>query len=390
MDEVPAQLFIVVFEGVHDYIAILPPAVWVNSTGTLHGVLPLIAGVRPHFHPFMVHNSKVFQAVLSLFEAARTQQQCYQVPTTGALLRGFQPQLTRAPEISPRDSDSQRFRTSYDVVTDLWKKIKNENLGEVSYNPVTPLVCDFLLKLPTFTELLRIEYKSNPGNVLEIHLEQGPRSPFTRNRQWHFLIIQNTSPDHPEWICIGRHQVNEHWADKMYLYLDVDSFPVYKGTTGLRRMLLDIAQAAPQATQKTKQLLLSGVPEELPLATLIKSNGAENMDESKECEEIDDEIEAALKTDWRYAKELPRLCDHLNHLCCKNRALVRMPLDVGHPLGNHVMVEYSWTDEDMERYKTNGTLPAVTYSQDLLEKDCILLRFQDMSNKRKADTPYPL
>jgi len=116
--------------------------------------------------------------------------------------------------------------------------------------------------------------------------------------------------------------------------------------------------------------------------TFVCSNRALDFEESVEGNSD------KSKNKTQYAKGLPWLCTQLNQQSSRRRRLIFFPLDPGHPLGNHVAVDYNWTLNDVKLFEDSGSLPIDPFDFRLQDHTCIVLRFQDL-HSRSRDT-YPV
>lgn len=97
-----------------------------------------------------------------------------------------------------------------------------------------------------------------------------------------------------------------------------------------------------------------------------------------------------IRRDQRYDRELGQFCNRLNYQCQKRKALVCFPLNIGHPLGNHIILEHDWTDQELEKYRDTGILLIIPYSREVLDRSYLVLRFQDISYLRLNDLTHSI
>ncbi|KAG9568543.1 hypothetical protein KCU71_g2694, partial [Aureobasidium melanogenum] len=84
------------------------------------------------------------------------------------------------------------------------------------------------------------------------------------------------------------------------------------------------------------------------------------------------------------------MCNELNKQCCKHGRMICFPLDHGHALGDHVLVDYQWSEQDKAAFEDNGKLPRYVFSPKMQDTDTIALRFADFSWTGKGSKSYPL
>ena len=110
----------------------------------------------------------------------------------------------------------------------------------------------FFLKSPSFSELY--ELNTNTGEERNHNQDQNGSNSGAGTGQ--FAVRKGTIVASPltsiwqepsSWICIGRHQVLEHWAEKDVETVLLKQVASYIGPDGLRIMLRDMAASAPQA-----------------------------------------------------------------------------------------------------------------------------------------------
>ncbi len=210
--------------------------------GQSDGISTLVSGIPAHFQPMAVHNDDLFEAINRLLTTARSGT-CYMNPTTGVKMTGWSLQLTDQPAISPTGT---KHEMSFSCIRVLWDRIdslKSTTGVEFCFNPIAPLIADFLLRVPGVSTELRIEHKV--GGILisqkmwrQFKFKSGALNPFALTRQWHYLIWQ-TSPDDLTWFCFARHDVPDIWSQKATLNLNEKTGRqfLYAGEEGFRRML---------------------------------------------------------------------------------------------------------------------------------------------------------
>lgn len=192
------SVYIVVFESIPDFVALVPKGSFDLSTDFAYGIQPLLNKCPAWCHPFMVHERHLAQAVRSLVRAKKGSW--YWNPTLKYSMTGYLPRLTREPPIWPTEP---RMASSLKHMRESWSKLQRHGC-RAYLNPVQPLWCDFLLRKPPFPLPLRIEFKlmerSKP-------FELGKRSPFAPGRQWHALICMFR--EGKGYLCFIRDEVDE-------------------------------------------------------------------------------------------------------------------------------------------------------------------------------------
>ncbi|KAI9704035.1 MAG: hypothetical protein M1820_005657 [Bogoriella megaspora] len=391
---VSATLCVVVFEGLSDHIAIVPRALWgVRSTGSHQGPLPLVTRIPPWIYPFVVHYNDLSQAVFRLFAAARLDGAWYENPTTGTRLLDWRPRITTRPHLQPSPSLVAHASSNREVWA-LWDAIRDSNpvsgVGDVTVdtNPVGPLLCDFSLRIPGLPASIGIEHKCSPqpklgGPYRFTHHYLGSRSPFYPARRWHFCVIQfGSADDSPNYVCIGRHEVNPQWHTLQAVDFPQGSICILRGPQAVADLLQKIRREAPAAIQSAREAPPPTDPSQ-HLQVLYRSGATETaaLDQQKVDQVDAGDPETSDGPQSQQQKHLPWLCDAVNRICAHRRSMVCLPLDSGHPWGNHVMVQHDWTDKDVAQYEKNGgILPIDVFSGGKAARatPCIPVRFQDM------------
>ncbi|KAI7345227.1 hypothetical protein KC320_g8420 [Hortaea werneckii] len=93
------QVAVLVFEGIQDYLALLPYHTW-RLGGTCGTVLQSLEQTIPLWcQPFMVHYNDLAAAVLDMTSALKARKGSYRNPTTGVVLEGWRLRATRELQI---------------------------------------------------------------------------------------------------------------------------------------------------------------------------------------------------------------------------------------------------------------------------------------------------
>ncbi|KAG9698803.1 hypothetical protein KCU95_g2307, partial [Aureobasidium melanogenum] len=293
-----AQVFFFRFEEFPDYTAIIPRAVFENSSGVAYGINGLISGVPCLWHPFMVHDSDLHAAVLSLLD----QDTYYVNPTTGVRLTGFRPLRTKRPALTPIVPVSRR---AMNVLRELFRQIESSAYDlMIDLNPIAPLVGDFVLNIPEVPELLCVEHKHfhwTDNTILNTFLDPERddelkirRSPYAKNRMWHFLIFQSSELP-PRYICFARHEVDESWITDppQIASLSESGKHIFQGDDATQKLLEKIKQQATSAIDTVHKVIENIRPHDSDIDSLIAGNHLESVLEllHRREEELESQIE---------------------------------------------------------------------------------------------------
>lgn len=372
-----AEIFLLCFQGLPKYIAILPRLVARNiSRWSASGIAHLISRAPPWVYPFMVHEEHLKEAVHKLLECARTGR-CYQNPSTSVKLIGWTPKLQTSPSLSP----SGNAQDALQAIRELWDLIKHVN-PSVTYDfiPIAPLVADFLLTIQNVT--VRVEHKVGYVRNKDGALNFNGHNPFFGGFQWHYIIMQ-PSADRQKWYCLARHHVPQEWLDNpTHLYIprvELDKW-VYEegaGRDSVRAILNYICKTAHAAIQNAKA---SPQNEESidDIESLLRVDFLPDDDESDSDDEGSDDEGDSLSKNQRDLTGLHWLLEPLNQQCRDSGQLVLIPLDLGHPFGTHIVVKHSWTSEDKEKWDQDRTLPIYGFSPGIADRPCVVMRFWDL------------
>ncbi|KAK5722353.1 hypothetical protein LTR15_005583 [Elasticomyces elasticus] len=382
------DLMVLVLEGVQNYVALVPPAVWLASRDIGYGIEPLITLVPTWVYPFMVADKHLKAAVEAMCAVMRGEVDVYVNPTTGVQFHTWQP-TTRHKLPPALPANNSWWEGSYDAIWELWQLL--ERVGYKAHLcPIQPLICDFLLELhlhDSVPMLLACEHKSFSSHGLST----GRRSPFAARRQWHFLFLHDSKLG-VVW-CFARQHVREEWSHKSWLnkeHLEGHRYALDdEGLTALDEYVRSTAEAAVEEVQRIVKLWAS------------------------ESDVTEDDLDQILTSNWRRPPEvptaglvdklpsrafsdrsLPWLCHHLNTLCAQMREMVCFPLDPLHSRGDHLLVDVDWPPALAARFlegDQQGVLPAHAFSLAIRNKRSIVLSFLDMSPDRsEVDAAYPL
>lgn len=379
-----AELYILGFEGIDDYTAIVPGDSMSHHTDFARGTEPLIGRVPGWCHPFMVHDDNLGDAIGNLSDAAMGLAPCYVNPTLGIPLTGYKPRLTYEPALTlgERTSYNKRDMISFSAIMWLWGQIE-ELSPDVTphFNPVAPFICDFLMEFPALDSAVCVEHKVVEGLTWEaasIALERGVRSPFAKHRLHHFVIFQAHAGTH-RFVCIPRHFIDDSWADLTSITPEKYKPHLFDGDDALRRMLEYMQLTAPQAFKATEDITRNHNFGEDAVEMLTSSGRIDDI------QDLAMEDEGPSKS--HHVPGLHWVTDILNKQCRDGGELICFPLDPGHPVGDHIVVEHQWSEDEKAAYDQDaGRLPDHVFSQRLQRRRSVPMRFIDMSGSTET---YP-
>jgi hypothetical protein len=377
-----AEIYMLCFEGVPDYIAIVPKLVWEKATTLTHGMDPLISKIPAWCFVFMVHDNDLEAAIFQLIAASTCEDAHVANPTVGVILTGYRPKTTKEKPFLPTAGGYARARLSYDALTWLLETLdESDPMLRVHLNPLAPLICDFLLEIPGIREAVTIEAKiSLPLAELEtVHFETGERrSPFASFRQWHFLVVQAEAGENT-FLCIGRHEVQEEWvSDGTWKHQDYRRFLI-QGEHAVGKLIDYMSQNYSKASRRVTEITASAAEHNVELESLVTSNAADRMDD----------LETPTKSMNLVFHQpgLPGVAQLLNEQCRREGRGICFALDAGHPVSTHTMVDWIWTNRQGEDYDLEGTLPILPFSKDAMERPCVPLDLIDLSGAHEG---FPL
>ena len=379
-----AEIFLLCYQGLPKYIAILPRSVALKASGgrgSGSGISILISRAPPWVYPFMVRQDYLKEAVHKLLECARTGRY-YENPSTGIKLTGWRPELQTSPSLSP----SANAQAALQAIRNLWDLMKGVD-PSVTYDliPVAPLVADSFLTVQKVT--VRVEHKLGYVSAGNGGLRFSGFNPFARGHQWHYIIMQ-PSAVRRKWYCLARHEVPRRWLENPKTlripWVELDEWVYEDGVkrNGVRGMLEYIHKTAHAAIQNAKASLqneesIEDIESLLPVDSLLDDDESDSDDKGDSLKE------------WRELTGLHWLVDPFNQQCRDSGQLVLIPLDLRHPFGTHIVVEYLWTSEDKEKWDQDRTLPIYGFSPGIEDRPCVVMRFWDLSS-RSRQMSYPL
>lgn len=371
------SFYVIVFEGDDEYVAVVPKGGWEQAYCWSHGIEALISGVPAWLQPFIVHRDHLRQACINMVRAAEEDGPWYVNPTTHLRCVGFRPAKTVAPPLLPEDTD--RRNTSWDAVIRLWREA--ERHGDATrMNPIAPFFFDFYLDLKG-EELISVEHKATTSHDWSraFKLAVGRRSPFAKQRMWQVLWCD--TPDDAI-ICFTRDEVKDEWAGATLISKEMrrnNTFPDYKSA------IEHVRRHLPRARRAAEDAMAEIPVDNIDADVLFNTNA--RLDKILSDTSID-----SSSVSPRYHPSVPWLCAQFNQACRENKFGVCLPLDVHHPLTNHMFVSHEWSEAEVTAYdQSGGTLPVNAHSPELYEenRECVFLRFQDHASPVATRT-FPL
>ena len=393
-------VYIVRYEGLDEYIFILPPEVW-KRISTLHinagtGITPFISEAPPGVHPFAVHKTDYAEAVHRLFDASREGGKFYTNPTTGFTANGWRPHTTKDMTSLAPNLTAKNATFSMNTIIKLWKGLKVLGLTP-KFNPVAPLIADFLLYVPEVGEDLLFEHKagnlalSQNGTTGHIGFRAGDRGPFARARQWHVLIWQQQE-ERDEWLLIPRHLAPKVDTEAGSYAFSEEQMAKFRYTS-LEELAEGIRKHALGAISKVHKVRQSLEHEDVRIGALIASTAASDEEFMAQLATLSEEtdIVADLGTGgntWDFY--LDWLFNPVNKWCMEQGKHVMLPLDKGSPCGQAVVIRHSWTEDEKKAFAEDMTLPIKAFAKLEEHHYCVPLRLWDLSQQdmRTADYPF--
>lgn len=360
-------IYVLVFDGLDDYVALVPKEVLENATAFGYGVEPLVLGVPAWCMLFLVCMGHLAIAIHRLVRAKETEY--YQNPTTKVRFSGWVPKVLRVPNLKPL---SETHRQSFEGMMSLMGAI--EACGwECDFNHIAPMSGDFWAWCPSegLDTPLFIEYKLRSGNHFA---GEADSDPFRKDRQWHFLI--GWFEGSKQIICCSRDSVKPEWEGRFRLKkADFESL-CHKG---IREVLDYMRNRAPSAIAKAENTvgelfdIVTAEPErcEAALEGMIAANAEVRGPQQQT---------RIPRERLHHEKGLPGVCERINGIFATHGYFICIPQDPTDPSGDHVIVDYQWTTEDKSRFERHGVLPLAPFTDEGLEgARSIGIRFADFS-----------
>ena len=355
-------------EGVHDSIAVLPSRAWLDATTSTQGSYGIesLSGRAPSWMPvFMVHLSDLAEAVESLSLAADDATQTYVNPTNGIAFTGWELEATSTPDVEP-SGDNKSYSASFESTLEFLDEAQASGC-RVHFNPIAPISHDIYLSTP-LSGLLRFELKVYDSlETLHAFTKLTPRNcALAPRRTWHVLYMKVSDYT----VCITRDEaltvedITEQWLKE-------------RAIASFDEALAYIARHAQQAREKVKMVMrdiqpgdiCAGLPEReiiLHLTGLDPLIGHE-----------------------RTQLTLPWVRHMINVQCMQDAYGICFSLGEGHPLGTHLYVDHTWTEQEMRAFQVFGKLPLDLWSRESVQSFGLILRLEDHAPKTELlPAPY--
>ncbi|SMR49929.1 unnamed protein product [Zymoseptoria tritici ST99CH_3D1] len=360
-------VYLVVFQDLDDYIAVVPKEVLDAFTDLGYGVAPLMSEAMTWAFPFMVADKHLGEALSSLMATKSGSS-------------------TLRPKIMPVANPSFRSARSIALIERLWNDINSSGTDfEVEMNVMAPLICDFVLKLSGLSDLLRIEHKC--ASPTDLPFLPGRYSPFAPLRLWHFVIGQwaeNGSEGQCGFFCVARHFVRAEWSEWTTIPLDIYRKHTFTGPNALSEVLSYIAANAQAAVERANEVLQSFESNSIDPVDLLCTN----VQEDEEVWAIEEDLQDVqlpqqhLSNRENHNRGLPGVASILNkQFMDNNDELVCLPLDVFHPAGDHAVIAFALAETEKKAFLASGheVLPFHMFSSEIKDCPAIPVRFLDLS-----------
>ncbi|KAG9521382.1 hypothetical protein KCV07_g3761, partial [Aureobasidium melanogenum] len=271
-----AEIYLVAFETIPDYIAIMPKVIWETCMDAVEGTNALIARLQCMAQPFMVHDDDIKQAFINLVDCKEDLVN----PTTGVTFHGYRAKSTSQLARISLDSEASRnpqFVNSFVSLKRLWNAIEQlDNGTKVEFNFLPPHICDFVLYVPGIEKAIRIEHKEYSGRkVWDPPEAHGYQNPFSPDRMWHFLIVQDGKEESlTGLICIGRHEVKPGIIARPRFFSKKENYlPFYfTGPDAVGQVIKSIWEKAPHAMKFADDTLRDLCPDDIDIDSVITTN----------------------------------------------------------------------------------------------------------------------
>ncbi|KAK3047161.1 hypothetical protein LTR09_011429 [Extremus antarcticus] len=139
----PAEIVILAFEGVHDYVEVVPQEIWFTSREIGYRIEPLLARLPTWVYPFVVKYTELKVAVERISASMLTREP-HVNPTAHVRFISWMPEFV--PDANLHTANNPLQDLSYAVTSSLWQALKQHGV-KIHLCLVQPLVCDFLLEL---------------------------------------------------------------------------------------------------------------------------------------------------------------------------------------------------------------------------------------------------
>jgi hypothetical protein len=384
-----APIYIIVFEGVYDAVAIIPCQMYEISfrlVGSNRQAVSYFDAASVLWR-FMVHKSALRTFRDNILRG------CYTNISTGIECPIILEQLP----VSCLVPSHATVGSSISAIRWLWSQIREQAPHdiEIDFNPIQPLVGDFVIKLPKLSVALMVEHKYLSDNSTRKVVGDGTTTkfptfvgqPFSLPRVWDILIIQTagTSSDHIDLWCIPNYVLESNVNELGVLTLPTTHAEHlhFFGKNAISRMTSFIVANANRIACEglTRLSLLASQPfphDDQLVATCIDGLRGKTWSEEKP-------LLAPSVSGLKH--HLQWLFVRLRKYCRDIGRLVLLPLDSGEVTGDFVFVEHRWTVEEQSNFDRTGNCPFEIYSPGVSSKLCIPIRFWDMTSSR-TDNPH--
>lgn len=374
------QVAVLVFEGVHDYLALLPYHTW-RLGGTCGTVLQSLEQTIPAWcQPFMVHYDDLGTAMLSLTSVLKARKGSYRNPTTGVVLEGWRPRTTAEAQIQATVAKNHRLnrvvQQSVNAVTSFWSKLESAG-GKIIWNPVAPFFFDFSCHFPGLTAPLDVEHKcsnqSPKAAARSLWNRHARKSPFHPRHIWHVIVIECKKGI----ICFTRDEIRK--APNQDAYEKLAASHVFTDFAKLASHIVSHEAAARQAVQEVIQELR---PSDLSLGYNVSRAQASLRTMHKIPSTKDPLMRYEVESRSRLVPSW--FATQMNNYCCAARYGIVYALDAGHKWGNHIFVHHEWQEHETKAFRQTGAMPFPVYAREVRDRRCLVLNCTDMAPRRNA------
>ncbi|SMY28915.1 unnamed protein product [Zymoseptoria tritici ST99CH_1A5] len=378
--------YILAFQNVDDYVALVPKTTFEQYTTHLHGVEPLILGVMAWAFPFMVHVSHLAEAVRRILAAKFGSW--YQNPTTDVTLTGWVPRHEVTPSLwisgnttwgtakSGLGEANLGKNRSVEGVLDFWQQVRrlaSQSGVRADLNDVAPMLCDFYLRVDGIDQPIRIEHKYS--QELDLPFARNSESPYLKNRQWHFIILQSGLRNKVRFRCLRRGNARLEWVNnRPALHEASHVWSSFEGENAVRDLLRYVRSEADAAIADADAVAQASAPGEVDGDALASSNAGLSNYYSTE------EKEAPSLEEGGMAAGITWVCPDLLEQCAADAALLPVPLDTGFVSGTHAVICHDWNDKKKQFLESvDKKAPTHIFDPALKHATCCILNLVDWS-----------
>lgn len=363
------DILLIMVEGVRDYVAVLPHAVWRQTTDSAHGIERMSGRVPSWMVPYMVHFDHIGAAFNILAQAAMGEHVHFVNPTSNHVIRGWTPKASTGPAPIEPKGVAEGVDISYKAILHLFSEIKQAGC-KVYFNVVQPSVHDFYIDIPSIGKV-RVEHKSTdrPAGRAAFQSTDERRSALDQRRMWHLFYGQCADGV----ICFARHELPAALAGTDGTKLN-QVFAHKHTYTGFSEVLVKLTA---ERVQKARLAATAAIRHLRP-EQLVRGLDAAAWKRRTERAQIKLPEEYSLVDLTGLRSVLPDVSVLLNQSLCRIGYGVAFARSSGHPVGNLALVEHYWRPEEQERFK-QGELPFEWFSPGTSDKTCLVLRVQDHS-----------